>query len=168
MEITGYFTIDNPDHDDTISFKMYGPSHDDGQGAWYISDLTFYDGQNLMGYEEPHPDTTMDIESTTKIGSIVGKKIGYKVVIWKSGAGANVQAWADKGDGIWILIHEVDSPDGKHFTPDPEQKVQIRIDACPNITYWGTPTVKEITADHEFVGSDGTGTGTRCWNHQLE
>ena len=167
-EVTGYFTIDNPDHDDTISFKMYGPSHDDGQGAWYISDLTFYAGQNLMGYEEPHPDTTMDIESSTSIGSIVGKKIGYKTVIWKSGAGANVQAWADKGDGIWVLIHEVDSPDGKHFTPDPEQKVQIRIDACPNITYWGTPTVKEITADHQFVGSDGTGTGTGYWNHQLE
>ena len=147
---------------------MYGPSHDDGQGAWYISDLTFYAGQNLMGYEEPHPDTTMDIESSTSIGSIVGKKIGYKTVIWKSGAGANVQAWADKGDGIWVLIHEVDSPDGKHFTPDPEQKVQIRIDACPNITYWGTPTVKEITADHQFVGSDGTGTGTGSWNHQLE
>lgn len=160
FEVTGYFTIDNPDHDDTISFKMYGPSHDDGIGAWYISDLQFNSGKNLMGYEEPHPHTTMDIESSTGIGSIVGKKIGYKTVIWKSGSGANVQAWADKGDGIWTLIQEVDSPDGKHYTPDPDQKVQIRIDACPNITYWGTPTVKEITADHQFVGSDGTGTGT--------
>lgn len=159
-EVTGYFTIDDIDHDDTISFKMYGPSHDDGIGQWYISDLKFNSGQNLMGYEEPHPHTTMDIESSTSIGSIVGKKIGYKTVIWKVGSGANVQAWADKGDGLWMLIHEVESPDGKHFSPDPDQKVQIRIDAAHNITYWGTPTVKEITPGGEFVGTDGTGTGS--------
>jgi hypothetical protein len=157
MEITAYITINNPDHDDTISFKMYGPSHEDDIGQWYISDLSFFDGQNIFGYEEPHPHTFMDINGSS-IGSIVGKKIGYKTVIWAlPGGGAHVQAWADKGDGLWVLLQEMDNPDGKEYSPDPDQKIQIRIDACPEIQYWDTPTVKEISPGGVFVGTGGPG-----------
>ena len=157
MEITMYVTIANPDHDDTISVKCYGPNHDDGIGAWYICDLGFMTGEFTMGWEEPHPHTTLDITGS-KFGSIVGKKIGYKVVIWQVGTGAHMEGWIDTGDNLWRQGIAVLNPDGKLYSPDPNQKVQIRIDACPNITMWGAPTCKEITAGGVFVGSP-TGPG---------
>ncbi len=157
-EVTMYVTISNPDHDDTISVKCYGPNHDDGVGAWYITDLGFQSGQFTMGWEEPHPSTTLDIEGSS-FGSILEKKIGMKVVIWKVGSGAHVEGWIDTGDGLWRQGIAQLNPDGKLFSRDSAQKVQIRIDACPHITMWGNPTCKEITAGGVFVGS-ATGGGT--------
>ena len=93
-EFTVYITIQEQDHDDTISMKMYGPNHDDGIGAWYILDLTFNSGQFIGGHEQPHPTTTTDVNGSS-FGSIMNKEIGFKTVIWKVGTGAQVVGWID-------------------------------------------------------------------------
>ena len=134
-ELTLYVTVDDTDHDDNISVKCYGPQHDDGIGKWYITDLSFDAGLWSQTHEEPHPTTPKPNTFGTRIGSIVGKEIGMKVVIWKKGSGAHMEGWADYGDRIWKKGISTDNIDGKLYSPDDDQKIQIRIDAAHIVKY---------------------------------
>src|SRR5580765_633102 len=151
MEVTLYITITDPDHDDTISCKFYGPNHDDGIGAWFIVDLTFMNGTFTIGYEEPHPNTPKPTIIGDSMGSILDKRIGFKAVIWKLGNSAHVEGWGDNGDGMWKKHVEADRPYDKDFSPDEDQKVQLRIDASPHMNM-ECITCRENTPDGVFVG----------------
>ena len=120
-------TISKIDHDDTVSMKMYGPQHRDGQGAWYINDITFKSGSFKGGWEKPHPNTTTGCAGGGSIGSIVGKTIHLKSVIWPlAGGGAHVEMYAGGRK-----LFSGDNPCGKRFSRDRNQQVQLRIDAAP-------------------------------------
>lgn len=122
-------TITKIDHDDTVSMKMYGPHHNDGQGAWYINDITFNSGSFEGGWEQPHPNTTSGCEKGGSIGKIVGRTVHLKSVIWPlSGGGAHVEFYAN-GQKLFAK----DNPCGKKFSRDPNQQVQLRIDAAPGV-----------------------------------
>ena len=122
-------TITKIDHDDTVSMKMYGPQHQDGQGAWYINDITFNSGTFKGGWEKPHPNTTSGCEHGGSIGKIVGRTVHLKSVIWPlGGGGAHVEMYAN-GQKMFAG----DNPCGKKFSRDSNQQVQLRIDAAPGV-----------------------------------
>ena len=158
--ITLYITITDPDdEDDDLSVKLYGPNHSDGNRAWYVFDIEYGSGKTGWGWEDPHPDTSAYTDVGQTVGSIIGKKVGVQVVIWKlPTGGAHMESWFDKGDGLWRKTTDIDNPDGKKFTRHSRQQPQIRLDAAPNIKMWDL-TCKENTPMGEFVGTAGTGGG---------
>ena len=135
MELTMYITLEENDHDDAISCKFYGPNHDDGEGAWYIADVSFDDGMCGFKYEEPHPDTSDWLDVGDSVGSIMNKRTGIKVIVLQTNDGAHLEIWIDyDGEGVWKKHAESDSPGGGNYSPDPEQKIQVSIDAAPQKT----------------------------------
>lgn len=159
MELTMYVTITDTDHDDTISMKFYGPNHDDGEGAWYIADVQFSDAHVCFKYEEPHPDTSDCIDDGDSPGSIMNKRTGIKTIIWQTPSGAHLEVWLDmNGEGVWRKHGASESPGGGNYDPDPDQKVQVRIDAAPGIDM-DCVTLQEITAEHKYTGGSGGGGG---------
>jgi len=130
-EYTTYVNVGKPDHDDQVSFKFYGPTHQDGKGAWHLVDVGFMKGDFSLGHEKPHPKTTMGEVKGQSIGSIVGKTVGLKGVIYQGPKGNHIEGWADVG-GTWKKMVEGDNVGGK-FAVDPNQNIQLRIDAAPQV-----------------------------------
>lgn len=160
--VIAYLTIDDPDlRDDDISFKFYGPTHSTGDGKhWYIWDIEFDTGRTGWGWESPHPSTTSYCSLGTAHGNIIGKKIGYQVVIWKlPSGGAHMEAWIDMGDGLWKQTSSVDNPCGKVYSRHSSQNFQLRIDGCENITLHNI-SVKENTPMGEIAAPSSGGGGT--------
>jgi hypothetical protein len=155
-----YITISDPDdEEDTIAVKFYGDGHDDGEGAWYIFNIQFNNGKCGWGWEQPHPTTASFTDVGDSIGSIIGKKIGLQILVWKKGSGAHCESWVDTGDGKWRKTTTVDNPGGKQFSVDSSAVCTIRIDAAPNIDMECT-ALKEITPNGEFTGNTSGGTTT--------
>jgi hypothetical protein len=119
-EMTGYVTFNA----DECSWKMLGNGHSDGKGAWHNFNLRI-DGKTGLGYEHPHPKTTK-LYNGGSVGSVKGKKVGVKAVIWRIPSGHHVEGYVDIGTG-WKKMVAGDNPGGK-FTKDPNQQVQFRID----------------------------------------
>ena len=127
-EYTTYVNVGKPDHDDTVSLKFYGPHHSDGKGAWHMVDVGFAKGDFSLGHEKPHPKTTQGEVKGQAIGSIEGKRVGIKGVIYQGPSGNHIEGWADTGAG-WKKMVQGDNVGGK-FSVDPAQQIQLRIDAA--------------------------------------
>jgi hypothetical protein len=158
VTVTMYITISDPDDaSDTIAVKFRGGDHEDGEGAWYIFNIEFNTGKCGWGWEQPHPTTESFTNVGQTVGSIIDKKIGLQVVVWDlPGGGAHCESWVDTGDKIWKKTTDINNPGGKVFSASSDQKIQIRIDAAPNIQMWNL-SLKQNTPGGVFVGTDGTG-----------
>ena len=70
-------------HDDTISMKLRGPTHSDGNGSWYKIGVHF-NGKPFFGKEWEHSGREEDDlntgDSIINVGKIVGKWVGVKVI----------------------------------------------------------------------------------------
>ena len=89
----------------------------------------------------------------------MNKKIGLQIVISKVGSGAKMEAWIDSGDGLWKKHSEKLNIGGKQYSPTSNHRPQIRIDAAPGIIMHDVKLF-ENTPGLEFVGTDGSGSGT--------
>jgi len=135
-EAYGYFTIGQPEHDDKLDVKCWGPRHDDDKGAWYIFSIQFSDGQTWLGWEKPHPKTESEVVKGKAFGDIRGnREIGFKGVIWPlEGGGGHVEGYIDLMDGSgWQLGVSADNIGGQKFEKDDSQQVKFRIDAAPQL-----------------------------------
>ena len=122
-------TVNKIDHDDTVSMKMYGPQHDDGNRAWYVNDITFKSGSFHGGWEDPHPNGDYDCIKGGSIGSIIGRTVHLKSVIWPiAGGGAHIEYYANGRK-----LFSGNNPCGKRYSRHPKQQVQLRIDGAPGV-----------------------------------
>ena len=83
LETTGYFKIAKEMHDDTISMKLRGPTHSDGNGSWYKIGVHF-NGKPFFGKEWEHSGREEDDlatgDNSINVGKIIGKWVGIKAV----------------------------------------------------------------------------------------
>jgi hypothetical protein len=119
-----------------LTIKFYGPSHKDGACCWCLTSIE-PNGKCGFGGEGPHPSTTTFQTVTGQAGNLVGKKVGVKAVIWKSGASIHQEIWVDSGGG-WVNRGKRNVTScGKEKTttgPSPGSTLEIRCD-CSNVVY---------------------------------
>ena len=100
-----------------------------------------------FGGEGPHPQTTPSGSNPVgNVGSVYGKVIGLKGVIWSTGAGQiHQEAWVDTGGGFRKIGQNNRSTCGYQKTevnPVSSQDVEFRFD-CASVSYMCT-SVTEI------------------------
>lgn len=122
-----YTTINEVEHDDTLSLKFGGTHMGSG---WYDCGVSFEDGECCLGVEEEHPSTDLCVVRGPKIGNILGKKIGVAGVHFDNDNGntKHIELWTDFPAGTgWKKQVEGDNVNG--FNPDSdEDEAQQRID----------------------------------------
>lgn len=154
LEATGYFKITQPDHDDTVSVKLRGPTHSNGNGSWYILGVTFYEGKPHFQKEIDHKDGNDDADpgdDAQSCGRIVDKWFGIKAITFNERSedgeeGVRCQCFVDTGgitsDGKpankWMKIFDAldtDDPivEGVEVGDEDELQIQFRIDGCGKI-----------------------------------
>lgn len=80
---------------DEATIKHYGPTHQDGNCCWAMS-VVNQNGTCAWGGEGPHGGTTNKNQgSVGSVGSLAGKKVGIKSVIWKTASGAHQELFID-------------------------------------------------------------------------
>lgn len=146
LEATAYFKISKPRHDDTISIKLRGPTHSNGNGSWYILGTTFYQGEPHFEKEYNHDKGNEAADTgnkTRSVGSIVDKWIGIKAITITDGKKVHCQCYvdteglSDDGDPVnyWIKILDVmDSRKpilrGNQRKGGNSLQIQFRVDGC--------------------------------------
>ncbi len=67
-----------------------------GNCCWEIGTVT-HTGKVGFNQEGPHPSTSKPKPETVlgNVGSLVGKRVGIKSIIWKKGAGYHHEIWVD-------------------------------------------------------------------------
>lgn len=131
---------------DNGGVKFRGGAHDDANGGWYLTGITFDKGEGIFGKEYPHPSTNHYDSHVTagSIGSIVGKRIAFCGVCYNDADGNPVTeayAKANPADAKWTFLGKI--KDTGQLKPGPKldkigvkgsktQQVQIRIDEAPD------------------------------------
>lgn len=165
MEVTYYVKINGfKTHEtDTLSTKIIGPGHTDGDGKyWYIFELET-DGNSEKNFEteEPHPINHDNHQKVLfKVGeSIVGKWIGVKVITYliNGGKDRRLEHWFDfpiadinnppNNWRMYIGFDDVGQLDHGHWLKPSGDLVTCRIDgvkeeSLPEFKY---ASVREIT-----------------------
>jgi len=142
---------------DEATIKHLGPSHSKGNCCWSISTVT-QAGNVGFNQEGPHPDTTKPKPEKTlgNVGSLVGKKVGIKSVIWKGGSGWHQEVWVDaSGSGSnWKKFGAKDfsswGATKTTSTKAPNQQVEFRND-CSGAK-WLSLDVSEIVPGGAAAG----------------
>ncbi len=148
IEATIYFQFNGTScgkPDPEMSIKLWGPTHSNGNCCWCIGVITA-SGKVCFGGEGPHPSTTTCQQTAGNVGSLTGKIIGMKYIIWPGTGGAHQELYLDTGGGQWKLMGTRDSScgkDKKSTTVSANQQVEFRID-CKNVTI-KCSSVNEIT-----------------------
>lgn len=97
IECTFYTKINSfKKETDSISDKMTGPNHSDGNKSWVIPDFDIFGGTGkTLETENPHPKNKgVNPKPLTKIGDkIVGKYFGHKAITWVDGNTRYVESW---------------------------------------------------------------------------
>lgn len=138
IEATIYFQFNGTNcgkPDPEMSIKFWGPPHS-GSACCYCIAVVTASGKVCFGGEGPHPSTTTCQQNLGNVGSLKGKTIGMKFVIWPGSGGAHQELYLDIGNGQWKLMGTRDGPcgkDKKSTTPAPNHQVEYRID-CKNVT----------------------------------
>lgn len=146
LEATAFFKISKVQHDDTISIKLRGPNHSNGNGSWYIIGTTFYQGDPHFQKEYNHDNGNEDAEIGTRtrsVGNIVDRWIGIKAITINEGRKVRCQCYIDI-DGLaedgtpannWLRTFDV--LDGNRPILEGNQRkggnnlqIQFRIDGC--------------------------------------
>ena len=81
---------------DEATVKHYGPSHSERNCCWMIGNVQ-QDGQTFLGAEGPHTNAGMDKKQMKigSVGSLAGKTVGIKSIVWKTPNGAHQELWVD-------------------------------------------------------------------------
>lgn len=139
IEATIYFQFNGTacgKPDPEMSIKLWGPTHSNNNCCWCIGVVTA-SGKVCFGGEGPHPSTTTCQQNLGNVGSLKGKTIGMKYIIWPgSSGGAHQELYLDTGNGQWRKMGQRDGPcgkDKKSTTVSKNQQVEFRID-CKNVT----------------------------------
>ena len=116
-----YVTMQDMEHDDTISTKLGGTHMGTG---WFDHSVRVYNGETGLGYEPDHPETHLFIKKGAKIGDTRKKKVGICAVYF---ADPNfTELWTDVGDG-WKK--QLEGKDIGGFNPKAKEfECQLRID----------------------------------------
>jgi hypothetical protein len=118
------------------TIKMWGPTHSDSNCCWAL--LVIDDKGNLsFGGEGPHPHTSTSQKKIASLGSLTGKSLGLKGIIWPlATGGAHLEAWVDLGAG-WKKMGTWDRAtvgfSKTETKPAANQEVEFRID-CVGVT----------------------------------
>jgi hypothetical protein len=111
VEITGYVRVNKKgDGDDNLGWYGRGGRHTDDrecEGTAYKAKL-FYSGKTQIGKEQWHPNgespTTLKAAAA---GSIVGKWVGFKTVMFNVTNGVKIELYADwSATNTWTKIDE--------------------------------------------------------------
>lgn len=133
---------------DEATIKHYGPNHQPGNCCWAMS-VVNQDGSCAWGGEGPHGGTTNKNQgSLGSVGSLAGKKVGIKSVIWKTATGAHQELFVDpsgagtswKKMGARNMTQWGDKQ--KTSTPSSSQQVEFRVDCTQ--AKWLSTSVAEI------------------------
>jgi hypothetical protein len=79
---------------DEATIKHYGPTHQDGNCCWALSNVQ-QNGQCFFGGEGPHPDTDKSQQSLGSVGNLQGKKVGIKSISIKTSGGVHQELYVD-------------------------------------------------------------------------
>jgi hypothetical protein len=116
VEITGYIKVNEPGGDDNFAWYARGGYHgnsarDGGtgcEGTCYKGDL-YFDGDTRIAKEQWHNTGYAYTQTVAaKNGSIVGRWVGFKTVIYNTAASAvKVELYADwDSNNTWVKIDE--------------------------------------------------------------
>jgi hypothetical protein len=131
--------------DDNISTKFRAGSHDDSNGGWLASGITYKEGKAIFGKENPHPKTK-HYDATNKgesVGDITNKKVSLCQLVYNDGKGVpTAESYCDPSGQRknWIFLGSFQD---KGQDPKPvydkigirgekKQQIQIRADEAPN------------------------------------
>lgn len=138
IEATIYFEFNGTScgkPDPEMSIKLWGPTHSAGNCCWCIGVVTA-SGKVCFGGEGPHPSTTTCQKTLGNVGSLRGKTVGMKYIIWPGSGGAHQELYLDAGNGQWKFMGSREGSCGKDKTSttvSKNQQVEFRID-CKNVT----------------------------------
>jgi hypothetical protein len=125
-----------------VVIKFWGPHHT-GSACCYCTAGIGVSGNVNFGGEGPHPKTSSSMKAGTPQGTVGGKKIGFKHIIWKTGATIHQEAWVNL-TGKWTKAGVYDrSTCGFNKTstaPTSNAEVEIRSD-CANVVYHSSEVV---------------------------
>lgn len=112
VEATFYTHINSfkTNESDSISDKLTGPNHSDGNCCWVIPDFdTGGSAKKTLETEKPHPQNhSVNPKPLTSIGgSIVGKWFGHKAISYVKSGERYVESW------IHFPIDNIDTVDGE-------------------------------------------------------
>lgn len=139
VEMTGYVKV-NSGNDDNFAWYARGGKHNDDnggcEGTAYKGNL-FYNGDVRFSKEQQHSDGYSFSDKSQATGSLNGKWIGFKTIMYNNAQGNVVlQIWLDeKLDGVsWKKVYDMTDSggwgsDGDMCGGSPDQKIT-----------WGGPT----------------------------
>jgi hypothetical protein len=126
-----------------VVIKFWGPHHTGSNACCYCTAGIGVSGNVNFGGEGPHPKTSSSMKAGTPQGTVGGKKIGFKHIIWKAGATIHQEAWVNT-TGKWVKAGVYDrSTCGFNKTstaPTSNAEVEIRSD-CANVVYHSSEVV---------------------------
>jgi hypothetical protein len=126
-------TINQMEHDDTVSLKL-GGSHM-GTG-WFDNSVSIYEGKTGLGIEPDHPTTKLFLVKGPAIGDIRNKKVGIASTYFKKEN--KTELWTNLGDG-WKK--QVEGVNVGGFNPRAKIcEAQLRIDGFKK---GSTPSIHE-------------------------
>jgi len=125
-----------------VGIKFWGPHHTGSACCYCLAGLGV-SGNVHFGGEGPHPKTNSSMKSGGNVGTVGGKKVGFKHIIWKAGSNIHQEAWVNT-TGKWTKTGEFDrSTCGNIKTstaPAKGAEVEFRSD-CANVVYHSTEVV---------------------------
>lgn len=153
VEITGFVKVNSTPSNDNFAWYTRGGKHTDSdggcEGTAYKGNL-FYDGKVRFAKEQQHSDGYSFTSKVDATGSIIGKWVGFKTVMYNNAQGNVVlQAWINEnGDKVtWKKVAEkIDSTgwgsDGDLCGGSPDQKISwggpvanFRWDTATNVDF---------------------------------
>lgn len=133
---------------DSVSTKIYGGSHSDGNCCWLILNVDCASGTFELGGEGPHPTTeSSNLGKGGSMGSIQNKEVGIKLVSYKTGSGFTAIGYGNTGSGWKEYIRKTFTQFGakkKASAPASGATVQFRTD-CSGVKY-SVARAQEIVA----------------------
>jgi hypothetical protein len=117
---------------DHLELKFWGPGHSGSACCWCMFNVDGT-GKTGAGHEGPHPSTSNFSTPGKNVGSIKGKKVGIKGVIWPISGGAHLEGYMDvTATGKWqkVVTYEGQcGKDKKSSRPVGSQQIQFRVDS---------------------------------------
>jgi hypothetical protein len=125
-----------------VGIKFWGPHHTGSACCYCLAGLGVSGNVNFGG-EGPHPKTNSSMKRAGNVGTVGGKKVGFKHIIWKAGSNIHQEAWVNT-TGSWSKIGEFDRATCGNVktstSPAKNAEVEFRAD-CGNVVFHSTEVV---------------------------
>ena len=148
---------------DSVSTKVFGPSHSGSNCCWVIMNVDCASGNFELGSEGPHPTTnSSNIAKGQSMGSIKNKEVGIKLVVMKTGSGYTAKGYGNTGSGWKEYISANFTEWGvnkKSSTPHGSATIQFRTD-CSGVKYT-VARAQEITGGASVSAGAGVGAAVK-------